>query len=294
MADNSILKDLLNGTIDMVVPHARKEPLNPMAYVKDVNEWFVPSAQMALDEAEGTAEYPAWAYGLASAPFIGKLAKPIAKVAGKAGKKVAEKTLKEELDAVVKDRAKAQREYDKANKALTFRTIYDDGNALYNNYNEAYKNVMEKDKAFRENFAPYLADENEFQKYVEETLNDKKFARSVGVPRNKMDYWGVSDAFAKNWKDEPEYLAQRFEKNPYGAGGLEAESPIVREYAQNHVANVQKPSPEWTLTKEEPKKTYGVTSWDGKTTTFDTMEDAESFVDKLAKRGLTGFKIKEY
>ena len=42
--------DIINASLDLVVPHARREPLNPMAYVRDINEWFVPAAQMALDQ----------------------------------------------------------------------------------------------------------------------------------------------------------------------------------------------------------------------------------------------------
>jgi hypothetical protein len=65
--------------LDFVVPHARKEPLNPMAYVRDVNEWFAPAAQMALDELEGRENYPAWSYALASIPVVGKVSKPLIK-----------------------------------------------------------------------------------------------------------------------------------------------------------------------------------------------------------------------
>jgi hypothetical protein len=71
--------DIINGALDLVVPHARKEPLNPMAYVRDINEWFAPAAQMALDEMEGRESYPKWSYLLASLPFVGKVAKPISK-----------------------------------------------------------------------------------------------------------------------------------------------------------------------------------------------------------------------
>jgi hypothetical protein len=77
-ADNG-LRDLINGTLDLIVPHARKEPLNPMSYVRDVNEWFVPSAQMALDELEGRKNYPSWSYVLASLPVVGKVSKPLVK-----------------------------------------------------------------------------------------------------------------------------------------------------------------------------------------------------------------------
>ena len=73
------LRDGINTALDFVVPHARKEPLNPMAYVRDVNEWFAPAAQMALDEFEGRENYPAWSYALASIPVVGKVSKPIIK-----------------------------------------------------------------------------------------------------------------------------------------------------------------------------------------------------------------------
>jgi hypothetical protein len=73
------LRDGINTALDFVVPHARKEPLNPMAYVRDVNEWFAPAAQMALDELEGRENYPAWSYALASIPVVGKVSKPLIK-----------------------------------------------------------------------------------------------------------------------------------------------------------------------------------------------------------------------
>lgn len=76
---DKVLRDGINTTLDFVVPHARKEPLNPMAYVRDVNEWFLPSAQMALDELEGRESYPKWSYLLASLPVVGKVGKPITK-----------------------------------------------------------------------------------------------------------------------------------------------------------------------------------------------------------------------
>lgn len=89
MADESLIRKALNLAKqgqEFVFPHASKDPLKPMAYVKDFNEFFAPAAQMALDEAQGEEEYPAWAYALASVPFIGKPAKAVAKVAGKGGK----------------------------------------------------------------------------------------------------------------------------------------------------------------------------------------------------------------
>jgi len=73
------LRDGINTALDFVVPHARKEPLNPMAYVRDVNEWFAPAAQMALDEIEGRENYPAWSYALASIPVVSKVSKPLIK-----------------------------------------------------------------------------------------------------------------------------------------------------------------------------------------------------------------------
>lgn len=73
------LRGGINTALDFVVPHARKEPLNPMAYVRDVNEWFAPAAQMALDELEGRENYPAWSYALASIPVVGKVSKPLIK-----------------------------------------------------------------------------------------------------------------------------------------------------------------------------------------------------------------------
>lgn len=81
MPNSSEILNAVNSVLDMVVPHARKEPLNPMSYVRDINEWFAPAAQMYLDEMEGRESYPAWAYALASAPVVGKVAKPLTKAA---------------------------------------------------------------------------------------------------------------------------------------------------------------------------------------------------------------------
>ena len=77
---DDVLRDGINTALDFVVPHARREPLNPMAYVRDVNEWFAPAAQMALDEMEGREKYPGWSYALASLPVLGKVTKPASKV----------------------------------------------------------------------------------------------------------------------------------------------------------------------------------------------------------------------
>ena len=98
MADKGIIQkalDLARQDQEFVFPHASKNPLAPMAYVKDFNEFFLPSAQMAIDELQGEEEYPAWAYALASAPFIGKPAKAVAKIAGKGGKAAAKTAAKE-------------------------------------------------------------------------------------------------------------------------------------------------------------------------------------------------------
>ena len=73
--------DIINASLDLVVPHARREPLNPMAYVRDINEWFVPAAQMALDQMEGTERYTPASYVLASIPVVGKVSKTLAKAA---------------------------------------------------------------------------------------------------------------------------------------------------------------------------------------------------------------------
>lgn len=73
------IKDGFDLFLDMIVPHSRKDPFNPMAYVKDVNEWFIPAAQMALDEADGSEDYDWLSYALASIPVVGKVTKPISK-----------------------------------------------------------------------------------------------------------------------------------------------------------------------------------------------------------------------
>ena len=77
------IKEILDSSLDLVVPHARKEPLNPMSYVRDINEWFLPAAQMYLDEMEGRENYPSWSYILASVPVVGKVGKVAAKSARK-------------------------------------------------------------------------------------------------------------------------------------------------------------------------------------------------------------------
>lgn len=83
---SEITTDIINEALDLFVPHARKEPLNPMAYVKDVNEWLVPAAQMALDEYEGGEKNSLLEYALASLPVVGKVSKPIRKALSKAQK----------------------------------------------------------------------------------------------------------------------------------------------------------------------------------------------------------------
>ena len=126
------LRSGINTALDFVVPHARKEPLNPMAYVRDVNEWFAPAAQMALDELEGRENYPAWSYALASIPFVGKVAKPLSKAAtrmpkvseiiaaGKPINGVEFKKLDNDVTKAAADRIKeietANREFEKVNK----------------------------------------------------------------------------------------------------------------------------------------------------------------------------------
>ena len=74
-----LAKDILNSTLDLFVPHARKDPLNPMEYVRDFNEWFLPAGQMALDEYEGKESYPSSSYILASLPVVGKVSKHLSK-----------------------------------------------------------------------------------------------------------------------------------------------------------------------------------------------------------------------
>ena len=83
---DNVLRDGINTALDIFVPHAKKEPLNPMSYVRDVNEWVLPSAQMALDEFEGRESYPWWSYAVASIPVVGKVTKPVAKVIAKSSK----------------------------------------------------------------------------------------------------------------------------------------------------------------------------------------------------------------
>ena len=72
--------DIINASLDLVVPHARREPLNPMAYVRDINEWFVPAAQMALDQMEGEGDYSGIDYALAAIPVVGKPLRKASKV----------------------------------------------------------------------------------------------------------------------------------------------------------------------------------------------------------------------
>lgn len=100
--------DIINASLDLVVPHARREPLNPMAYVRDINEWFVPAAQMALDQMEGRESYPGWSYALASIPVFGKASRVLKNVPkggivpkildNETTKKAAEKIKKLELE----------------------------------------------------------------------------------------------------------------------------------------------------------------------------------------------------
>lgn len=72
------------GVADFINPNVAREGFTPSNIARDVNMWVEPVSQMALDEAQGRAEYPAWAFGLGSVPVLGKGAPYIAKVAGKA------------------------------------------------------------------------------------------------------------------------------------------------------------------------------------------------------------------
>ena len=69
--------------LELVVPHATKEPFNPMSYVRDVNEWFVPAAQMGLDQLEGRTSYTPTEYILAGLPVVGKAGKVVSKISRK-------------------------------------------------------------------------------------------------------------------------------------------------------------------------------------------------------------------
>lgn len=90
---DNVLRDGINTALDVVVPHAKKEPLNPMSYVRDVNEWLLPSAQMALDEFEGRESYPWWSYAVASVPVVGKVTKPVVKAVAKSSKPLTKKQM---------------------------------------------------------------------------------------------------------------------------------------------------------------------------------------------------------
>ena len=108
---NNVLSGGLNTALDVVAPHAKKEPLNPMAYVRDVNEWFLPSAQMALDEMEGRESYPKWSYLLASLPVVGKVAKPITKPITKVAVKYAKPLTKAQKLEIIKKNNIANDDY---------------------------------------------------------------------------------------------------------------------------------------------------------------------------------------
>ena len=108
---DKVLRDGINTSLDFVAPHAKKEPLNPMAYVRDVNEWFLPSAQMALDEFEGRESYPKWSYLLASLPVVGKVAKPITKPITKVATKYAKPLTKAQKLEIIKKNNIANDDY---------------------------------------------------------------------------------------------------------------------------------------------------------------------------------------
>lgn len=74
--------DVLRNVGEMVLPHTSRDPLSITAYVKDFNEWFLPAAQMALDQAEGVADYKIQDYAMAGLPIVGKFGKVLSK-AGK-------------------------------------------------------------------------------------------------------------------------------------------------------------------------------------------------------------------
>lgn len=217
MADKSIIQkalDLARQGQEFVFPHASKNPFAPMAYVKDFNEFFLPSAQMALDEAAGEEEYPAWAYGLASIPVVGKVGKVAGKVAKKAGKGAAKAGIKQEADAI--------------------------RNNLLEYMNEKYYN--EPTYAAKKRYFENISDEELVRDY--QAFNPKK-AEGMYKGEWVADKDNIKSSFesAKNsgYKDD-------------AAIDLIAESYGISSDEVRALLKEGQPSTEWTLVKDEPLK----------------------------------------
>lgn len=244
MADESIIKkalDLARQGQEFVFPHASKNPFAPMAYVKDFNEFFLPSAQMAIDELQGEEEYPAWAYALASAPFIGKPAKAVAKIAGKGGKAAAK----------------------------TGRMVDEGGiQSLFDKLNAAEKAWSDK---------PSLVNQSNRDKALEKLLNSPEynghdFVDGQFVPRKASPEWTLTDEIIDSQK-RSKLAGEGYETYKITAINPENGETVIREingtsdaegvlrgFRENGwkadiegvktAKELQQSSPEWTLVKE--------------------------------------------
>lgn len=118
--------DIINASLDMVVPHARREPLNPMAYVRDINEWFVPAVQMALDQMEGRESYAPASYILVSIPVVGKVGKVVGKTAKQPLRIVDFKKLDNDVTREAAEKIEKLEALNRENKNINkFRNRYD-------------------------------------------------------------------------------------------------------------------------------------------------------------------------
>lgn len=135
----------MDGTLELFVPHAMKEPLNPMSYVRDVNEWFAPAAQMALDEYEGRESYDPIAYALASLPVVGKIGKVVNKAAKKPLKisswKILDNDYTKRAEEKIKEIESQNREFEKINKTVYREDKY--GNPIGNGTTHANYTVYD-------------------------------------------------------------------------------------------------------------------------------------------------------
>lgn len=247
MADESIIKkalDLARKGQEFVFPHASKNPFAPMAYVKDFNEFFLPSAQMAIDELQGEEEYPAWAYGLASLPVVGKVGKVAGKVAKKAGKGAANKAV---------NTARFQELYNEALKSAE----------EFGYYNPADKMRFAKDVAT----SNYLDEFNiigELPEEIKAFRNGIKMTESVPKAGGKKESWQATLDDVQKFKDHSARMIEMDELFELGKDitpeqfarynaireveGLSARD--MESFLKEWEKAYGEASPEWTLVKE--------------------------------------------
>lgn len=177
--------DIINASLDLVVPHARREPLNPMAYVRDINEWFVPAAQMALDQMEGTESYTPASYVLASLPVVGKVGKVVGKTAKKPLRIVDFKKLDNDVTRAADEKIKKLEALNRGSKNI---------NELRNRYDKFGTPIG--DGTTHANYTVYDIPGTEV------TISPSNTSESVYVTYRTKDGKSVTDRFSNHYSNQ--------------------------------------------------------------------------------------------